>query len=144
MTQAPPIPDAADAHGERLTQPALAELVRRFYAAARLDPVLGPVFESAVGDWESHLARVTAFWTSVLLGVRAYRGDPLGAHRRRPLTPEMFERWLAIWGNAAGEMFEPETARLLGARAAMIAESLQLGLFGMGGPAPGATRAGER
>jgi hemoglobin len=109
----------------------ITALVRRFYATARLDPVLGPVFSRAVDDWDAHIAKVAAFWSSALLGVRSYRGNPLAEHAKHELAPAMFERWLAIWGATAEAMFEPEAADLLKARAAMIAESLKLGLFGL-------------
>jgi len=123
-----------------LTETQIAALVRRFYATARQDPVLGPVFNRAVDDWDAHVAKVAAFWSSALLGVRGYRGNPLAEHARHELDPMMFERWLAIWGATAEAMFEPETADLLKARAAMIARSLQLGLFGL----PELTPAPER
>jgi hemoglobin len=122
-----------------LTEPEIAALVRRFYATARQDPVLGPVFDRAVDDWDAHVAKVAAFWSSALLGVRGYRGNPLAEHAKHELDPAMFERWLAIWGATAEAMFEPEAADLLKVRAAMIARSLQLGLFGVPGLTPGST-----
>jgi hemoglobin len=112
-----------------LSEQALARLVRQFYATARRDPLLGPVFEGAVSDWEPHLDRVAAFWTTAALGVPAYRGNPMAAHRKHALTPAMFDRWLLIWGETADEVFTPEVAELLKGRAAHIAESLKLGLF---------------
>lgn len=108
---------------------ALADLVRRFYAKARLDPLLGPVFEGAIDDWEPHLDRVSAFWSMAAMGVQGYSGAPLAAHRKHPLTPAMFDRWLEIWGATADEAFAPEAAEALKARAANIARSLRLGLF---------------
>lgn len=119
------------ARADSLTEQDIAALVRRFYRAAREDPLLAPVFEAAVKDWEAHFDLVASFWSSSLLGVRAYRGDPLAEHRKHPLTPAMFERWLVIWGETADAMFQPEIAGLLKARAAMIAQSLQLGVFGL-------------
>jgi hemoglobin len=114
-----------------LNEADITELVRRFYAAARRDPLLAPIFEPAVKDWDAHVALVAAFWASSLLGVRTYRGNPLAEHRKHPLTPLMFDRWLEIWGETAEAMFAPDVAALLKARAAMIAESLKLGVFGL-------------
>ena len=108
---------------------AIEAQVRTFYGRARLDPDLGPVFEAAVEDWEAHFQVLTAFWASVMLGDRRYRGDALAAHRRHPIRPEFFDRWLAIWGETADALFAPELAEAFKARAAMIAESLKLGLF---------------
>ena len=39
---------------------------RAFYGAARGDEVLGPLFER-VDDWEAHIVRICAFWSSVTL-----------------------------------------------------------------------------
>ena len=51
------------------------------------------------------------------------------AHRRNPITPQMFDRWLALWRETTDEMFLGEVAQALQARAARIGESLKLGLF---------------
>ena len=40
----------------------IAELVDRFYMAAREDPELGPVFETNVADWDKHLSRWLSLW----------------------------------------------------------------------------------
>lgn len=121
--------DPRAARLDALSEPILAELVRRFYASARLDPQLGPVFATAVDDWEAHIEKVAAFWASALLGARGYRGNPLAAHRQHPLTPEMFGRWLQIWGETADDLLAADLAEVVKARAALIAESLKLGLF---------------
>jgi hemoglobin len=51
----------------------------------------------------------------------------VAAHlRHRPrLSPALFERWLALWGEAAAEAMPPAAAAALRARAARIAGSLQ-------------------
>jgi hemoglobin len=112
-----------------IDEPALEQLVRAFYGRARLDPVLGPIFDAAVEDWEAHFATLTRFWASVMLGVRNYDGRPMQAHLRHPIEPEMFDRWLGIWGETAAELFEPEPAALLIDKARTIARGLSLGLF---------------
>jgi len=50
-----------------LDEAMIDRLVRTFYARARLDPLIGPVFESRMQDWESHFGRMCAFWSSVAL-----------------------------------------------------------------------------
>jgi hemoglobin len=112
-----------------ITEPALADLVSRFYARARQDELIGPVFNAAVDDWEEHLVKLTGFWSSVMLGTSRYKGNPFGAHQKHPLKPEMFERWLGLWSETVGEMFEPEAAEQLRQRAMRIGDSLQQGLF---------------
>ena len=55
------VPVAAhDLHGRMapyadITEPAITALVDRFYAKARRDPLIGPVFNDAVEDWDEHL-----------------------------------------------------------------------------------------
>lgn len=113
----------------QIDEMAIATLVDRFYAKVRRDPVIGPVFNQAVDDWDAHLVKLQAFWSSVMLTSGRYKGDPLGAHRKHPIVPEMFTRWLALWGETADEIFAPDVAEAFRAKASRIAESLQLGLF---------------
>jgi len=40
-----------------ITEPAIATLVSRFYGKARRDPTIGPLFETAVDDWDEHLGK---------------------------------------------------------------------------------------
>jgi len=112
-----------------LTPATIRELVGRFYARAREDAELGPVFDAAVEDWDHHLDHIALFWSSALLGVGRFTGSPMIAHRRNPITPQMFDRWLALWRETTDEMFPGEIAQALQARAARIGESLKLGLF---------------
>jgi hemoglobin len=114
-------------------RPALAALVDAFYQAVRRDPELGPIFEQAIPEegWPQHLALLTDFWSSVMLASGAYKGNPMATHRRLlpALTPTLFERWLALFGETADQLFIPPLALQLRAKAERIAESLQLGLF---------------
>jgi hemoglobin len=107
----------------------LPDLVDRFYARVRQDPEIGPVFNAAIEDWDVHLEKLAAFWSSVMLTSGRYKGNPFAAHVKHPLTPAMFERWLALWGQTVDEMFEPAVAAQFRAKAQRIAESLQLGMF---------------
>ena len=128
---------------DQITDDSIAALVDAFYARVRRDPELGPVFEAAVEDWPEHLATLTDFWSSVMLSSGRYHGRPMQVHARLPtLRPEMFERWLALWGQTVGERFTPEVADQFRAKAARIAESLKYGLFF--NPADIAPRARDR
>jgi hemoglobin len=104
-------------------------LVDRFYAKARRDPLIGPVFNQAIEDWDEHLEKLCAFWSSVMLTSGRYKGNPMAAHMKLPIQPHFFERWLALWQETAGEMFAPEAAAAFHEKANRIAESLKLGLF---------------
>lgn len=112
-----------------ITEAALGEQVERFYARARLDPVLGPVFDRAIQDWPPHIAAITAFWVRTMLGIPGYSGNAFARHQDKGIEPAMFERWLDLWRQTAQEVFEPEPARLIVGRAELIGRGLKSGLF---------------
>lgn len=114
---------------EELTEASLEALVRRFYRKVRADERLGPIFEAAVTDWDEHHARLTDFWSSVMLAAGRYKGAPLAVHARLPIAPADFEIWLGLWRSAVREQFTPEAAGALEAAAERIGRSLSLGLF---------------
>lgn len=115
---------------EDAIEAALPALIERFYARAREDALIGPVFNDAVDDWPAHLARITDFWSSVMLSTGRYKGDPVGKHmvHAARVTPAMFKRWLAIWADTTDDMLPLPFAQALQAKAARIAESLQLAM----------------
>ena len=113
-----------------ITEPAIADLVDRFYAKVRADAVLGPIFNKAVTDWPEHLAKLSDFWSSVMLTSGRYKGNPMAAHMALAgIEPAMFQRWLGMFQETAEELFEPAEAAAFRAKAQRIAESLQLGMF---------------
>lgn len=109
----------------------LERLIALFYARVREDAELGPVFNDAIHDWPEHLGKLVAFWSSVMLTTGRYKGNPMAAHLKHAarITPELFERWLALWNRTAAEVMAPDAAAALHAKAARIAESLQLALY---------------
>jgi hemoglobin len=113
-----------------VTEGELGQLVDRFYAKVRADGMLGPVFNPAVGDWPEHLEKLSHFWSSIMLTSGKYHGNPMAAHYKHlsRITPEMFTRWLALWGETTTEVV-PHAAPALQDKAARIAESLKLALF---------------
>jgi hemoglobin len=114
---------------DRITEPAIGALVEHFYGKARRDPVIGPVFESAVADWDEHLAKLRDFWSSVTLTTGRYKGNPMAAHVKQPIEAHFFDRWLALWHETAGEVFTPQAAAVFDLKAERIAESLKLALY---------------
>lgn len=114
---------------DTVTEPAISALVERFYAKARRDPVIGPVFSSAVEDWDEHLRKLCDFWSSVMLTTGRYKGNPMAAHMKHEIEAGFFDRWLALWGETAGELFAPIPAAQFRAKAERIAASLKLALF---------------
>lgn len=109
----------------------LQRLVDRFYAKVREDAYIGPLFNDAIDDWPEHLAKLGAFWSSVINRSGRFKGNPMGAHLKHQaaIRPQMFCRWLALWRQTARETLSPHAAELVIDRAERIAESLQLGLF---------------
>lgn len=103
-------------------------LVHRFYGDVREDAVLGPIFNAKVADWDDHLERLCAFWSSVALMTGRYGGKPMQAHMNLDVGREHFERWLGLFGAAAAEVCPPAAAAFFVDRAGRIAESLQLGM----------------
>ncbi len=110
----------------------IAVLVDTFYQRIRADAVLGPVFENkiAADKWPTHLATMKRFWSSVMLTTGAYSGNPVGVHRSVPnLERPMFAHWLALFASTAEDLFAPEPAADLAAKAKRIAFSLELAVF---------------
>lgn len=103
-------------------------LVRAFYARARLDPLLGPIFDCHVGDWEAHFAKMREFWSSVALMSGRYHGQPMAAHLPLPIDTPHFDRWLELFAAAAQEICPPAAAAHFIERAHRIADSLELGM----------------
>ena len=114
---------------EDITEPAIAALVESFYGKARRDPVIGPVFDAAVADWDEHFAKLHDFWSSVMLTTGRYKGNPMAAHFKQPIEPGFFDRWQALWRETAAELFAPAVAAQFIAKAERIGESLKLALF---------------
>ena len=114
-----------------LDEQGLKLLVDTFYARVRADAQLGPIFNGAIDDWPDHLGKLADFWSSVMLTTGRYKGQPVPAHRKHAdsITPALFDRWLALWAQTTDDLMHPAAAQALQAKAARIAESLQLGLF---------------
>lgn len=107
----------------------IEEMVHRFYGRVRQDAVLAPVFDARITDWEPHLARMTAFWRSILLGDRSFvpglKGSPVDMHRRiEELAPGHFSRWLALFGEVTSELFPAPVAEHIQDQARRIGVSL--------------------
>lgn len=118
-----------------IDEPMVERLVHRFYDKARVDPLLGPVFDSKVEHWDAHLTRMCSFWWSVATMAGTYHGNPMIKHVPLPIDAEHFDRWLALFEETATEICPPIAANHFIERARRIAQSLELGV---------ALHAGER
>src|SRR5215469_17203409 len=106
----------------------IERLVRTFYRRARRDPLLGPIFNGTVQNWERHITRICAFWSSVALMSGRYHGQPMVAHLPLPIDTPHFDRWLELFAETAREVCPPAAAALFVDRAHRIANSLELGI----------------
>ncbi|MDC9822865.1 group III truncated hemoglobin [Devosia sp. ZB163] len=118
----------------RLIPPELDEamvraVVESFYAKARRDDVIGPVFNRVIPDeeWPAHLDKITDFWSSMLLGTGRYRGRPMPAHIAIPeLADPHFQRWLSLFRMTVEELCPPAVAALFVERAEVIGNNFRL------------------
>ena len=108
----------------------IERLVRAFYARVRDDAMLEPVFAARIDDWEPHLRRMCAFWSSVALLTGSYHGRPMEKHLPLPVDGRHFQRWLCLFAETAREVCPPAAAEHFIERAERIAASLQLGIAG--------------
>lgn len=111
----------------------IARLVHAFYARVRDDPWLGPIFEARIENWDTHLERMCAFWSSVTLATGRYQGQPMRMHLPLPVDRRHFDRWLALFEDTAREECSPEAAEIFVERARRIATSLELGIASAAG-----------
>ena len=106
----------------------IERLVRTFYGRVRLDPLIGPIFAARVADWEHHIAKLCAFWSSVALMSGRYHGQPMQKHVGLPIGGEHFDRWLSLFEATAMELCPVAAAAHFIERARRIAESLEMGI----------------
>ena len=115
-----------------LSEEQIGVLLDLFYTKVRADPELGPIFARAIADdeWPAHMAVIQDFWSAVMLKSGRYRGNPLQVHKEiEGVSPELFERWLALFDESCREMLPPDLAEAMHGRAVQIADSLKAGLF---------------
>jgi hemoglobin len=114
-----------------VSEDGIRRLVDAFYVKVRADPELAPIFARAIpGDWQPHLTKMYAFWSSVMLTTGRYKGNPVARHLVIPdMKPELFERWLTLFDAACSELFDDATREAFRIKAERIAESLKLALF---------------
>ena len=127
------IEDSAAALG--IDEALVSELVDTFYARVRQDPLLGPVFETALGeDWDAHLAKLKDFWSAIALGSRRYNGRPMPAHLRlKDVSRAHFERWLGLFRETVDSVMpNPAAADFFYDRASMIGRNFQAVMLAVG------------
>ena len=105
-----------------VTEEQIAQLVEAFYAEARKDDLIGPIFEEHVADWDLHMPKMRRFWSSAVLRTGTYSGRPYEAHKTIPgLEQKHFDRWQQLFTEVTNRVV-PEAAEVfqdLGSRMGM-------------------------
>jgi len=111
----------------------IERLVRTFYGRVQADPLIGPIFAARIEDWEAHIVKLCAFWSSVALMTGRYHGAPMQAHLPLSIAAEHFDRWIALFEATANELCPPQAASHFIDRARRIADSFELAMAGRHG-----------
>ncbi|WP_319517433.1 group III truncated hemoglobin [uncultured Martelella sp.] len=114
-----------------VTEDLIRVVVTEFYAKAREDELLGPIFKRVVPDekWAAHIDTITDFWSSVFLKTQRYHGKPMPKHLAIPeLSDEHFLRWLKLFSETAQQHCTPETALRFTERAQKIANAMRINI----------------
>ncbi len=120
-----------DTSAPAITEDTIHELVHTFYRRIRDDDRLGPIFDGVIApNWDQHLEKMCAFWSSVMLTSGRDKGRPMPAHfKLKQVRPEDFDIWLGLFRQTATEIFGPVTGGAFIYRAERIAAALKLGMF---------------
>jgi len=110
----------------------ISRLLRHFYADVRQDPLIGPIFDVQIKDWNRHLEIIASFWEAVIGGPRTYAGPMPMKHLPLRLREEHFERWLFLWQANCRAQLPTDVAREMIALANHIAHRLRIILVSRG------------
>lgn len=116
---------------EGLDEAMIRAVVDEFYARARRDDVVGPVFNRVIPepDWPAHLDKIADFWSSMLLGSGRYNGRPMPKHLGIPeLSDAHFMRWLRLFRETVEELCPPQVAALFVERSERIGNSFRMNI----------------
>jgi hemoglobin len=116
-----------------ISESQIDDLVAEFYARARLDPNLGPVFMTAIGEsksaWQAHEAKIASFWRNAVGLDRSFSGNPMLKHlANKDVAPDQFDIWLDLFRATARENLPQEAADGITALADRIGRSLKMGI----------------
>ncbi len=101
----PPPPEGAATLYERLGgRSGISRLVKWFYARARYDDVLEPIFKAHIHDWARHIPSLIEFWVRMTGGPSSYAGSLTASHRPLALEARHFTVWLQWWDRTCREV----------------------------------------
>ena len=126
-------------HNDVIARADIEDIVRRFYEAVLDDPIIGFIFtDVAQIELEHHLPIIVNFWVDSLFGVQGesagqqYTGNPLqkhlDIHRKLPLRPGHFTRWLFLFNNAVDAKHHGPQANAMKAKAELVGKSISAAL----------------
>ena len=122
-----------EAENTILDERLIDKVLRAFYARVRVDSLIGPIFNTRVHDWESHLVRIGDFWSAVMLRSGRYQGQPMRLHLPLPIDATHFDRWLELFETTTREFCSAEIAQQFIQRARTIGRSLEMGVASANG-----------
>ncbi|EPX80663.1 hypothetical protein thalar_00883 [Litoreibacter arenae DSM 19593] len=121
-----------------ITPAQIDQVVTKFYAKVRTDPVIGPVFAAHVpaDGWPEHEEKIARFWRNAILRERSYDGNPMQKHMAaRDVKGEHFPHWLYLFDTTLAAELPRDTARAFSALAHRIARGLRMGVEDLRAPA---------
>jgi hemoglobin len=101
----------------------IRQLVDTFYGKIRADGVLGPIFNTKIGErWPVHLEKMYSFWQTVLFQEHTYFGSPFPPHAQLPVDRSHFVRWMELFTSTVDALFAGPKADEAKWRAEKMAE----------------------
>ncbi len=101
-------------------------LVNKFYEKVNQDDLLAWIFNDlSKVNWRAHLPVMYDFWSSILLGTKAYKGQPFDVHLYLPVDRRHFDRWVGLFEETVDENFSGSIAKEAKLRANSISEIFQ-------------------
>ncbi|RIJ20811.1 globin [Henriciella barbarensis] len=116
----------------RLDYVYISRLAGTVYEHVRTNAKLGPVFNTAIPDWEPHSVTIKRFWASVASSAGEYSGKPVPTHHTHveATTPAGYKTSLAMFQKTLkGTAFAAAARGCFAARADRIANSVRLAMF---------------
>lgn len=104
------------------------KLIHAFYAKVRKDSLLKPIFEQRIVNWEPHLQRTCAFWSSFALMSGVYHAQPMEKYPTLSIDALNFGRRLALFEDSAHQACPATAATPFIQRARRVIEKLRLGI----------------
>ncbi|WP_207425907.1 group III truncated hemoglobin [Pedobacter sp. SYSU D00535] len=98
-------------------------MLNNFYGRVRNNELLGPIFNSRIGDrWPEHLDKMYRFWETVLLNEHSYGGSPFLPHASMQIDASHFAIWKSLFIATVDQLFAGPTANTAKWRAELMAE----------------------